>query len=82
MSTRIIYEAYSLARAVEVSCGTTPSLAEALEALEEVLTYPGTFNGLDYVAELLRDAAQEAKMSGCLDWYVLDQAADTLEHAY
>ncbi len=82
MSMRMIYEAYSLARAVEVSCGTTPSLTEALEVLEEVLSYPGTLNGLDYIVELLRDAAQEARMSGCLDWYVLDQAADTLEQAY
>ncbi len=84
MSTRMLYEAYSVARAVEVSCGTVPELLEALEIVEEALDYP---NGADHealeeAAALLREAASRLRSQGCLEWYLLEQAADTLEHTY
>ena len=82
MTMRMIYEAYSVARAVEVTCGSTPSLREALEMLEEFLDYPGEREELDTAAELLRQAAEESRLSGCLEWYLLLQAADTLEHSF
>ena len=82
MTMRMIYEAYSVARAVEVTCGPTPSLREALERLEEFLNYPGEREELDAVAELLQYAAEEARVGGCLEWYLLLQAADTLAHSF
>ena len=80
MTVRMVYEAYSIARAVEVSCGPTPSLSEALEILDEYLNMPLEESVLEEAAVLLREAALEEKQAGCLEWYLLEQAADTLEH--
>jgi len=80
VSMRLVYEAYSIARAVEVSCGSTPSLREALALLEEYLASPVEEALLEEAAELLRAAEAEAREAGCLEWYLLGQAADTLEH--
>jgi len=80
LSTRMLYEAYSMARAVEVTCGEAPGLREALEALEEALDYPVGREDLEWVASLLRGAADALRARGCLEWYLLEQAADTLEH--
>jgi hypothetical protein len=78
---RMVYEAYSMARAVQVSCGTTPELDEALLIIEEFLSYGGDESILEQAAELLREAALAIKMRGCLEWSILEQAADTLDHA-
>ena len=80
MSMRMVYEAYSIARAVEVSCGTTPSLREAIEVLEELLHYPSETGLAEQAAQLLRLAQDEVREMGCLEWYLLGQAVDTLEH--
>jgi hypothetical protein len=78
---RMVYEAYSIAKAVQVSCGTTPELDEALMIIEEYLSYDGDESMLEQAAELLREAAIAVKLRGCLEWSMLEQAADTLEHA-
>jgi hypothetical protein len=78
---RMIYEAYSIAKAVQVACGTTPELDEALMIIEEYLSYEGDEAMLEQAAELLREAAVAIKLRGCLEWSMLEQAADTLEHA-
>ncbi len=78
---RMVYEAYSMAKAVQVSCGSTPELDEALMTIEEYLAYEGDEGMLEYAAELLREAAVAVKLRGCLEWSLLEQAADVLEHA-
>ncbi len=78
MSARMIEEAYSLAQAVRLSCGPTPELEEAIRLIEEAME--GKSVGLEEAALLLRAAADAARLDGCLDWYMLEQAADTLEH--
>jgi len=84
VAARMLYEAYSVARAVEVSCGTTGELRQALEALEEILDYPhgAEREALEEAAALMRSAAAVLRHRGCLEWYLLEQAADTLEHIY
>ena len=82
MSARLLYEAYSTARAVEVSCGPSPELEEAISIIEELLNTAPDPDALTEAAILLRQAADRARMQGCLDWHLLDQAADTLEHTY
>ena len=77
----MIYEAYSMAKAIQVSCGTTPELDEALLMIEEYLSYGGDETILEQAAELLRIAADVIRSRGCLEWSLLEQAADTLEHA-
>ncbi len=78
---RQVEEAYSIVQSVAKSCGTLPEIEEALRVLEEVLSYGGFESDLEYAAQLLRDAADALRYQGCLDWYSLVLAADTLEHA-
>ncbi|BEP16652.1 hypothetical protein PYJP_00040 [Pyrofollis japonicus] len=78
---RYVEEAYTIAQSVAKSCGTTPELEEALKVLDEILAYGGFESDLEYAAMLLRDAADALRQKGCLDWYSLVIAADTLEHA-
>lgn len=84
MSERLLYEAYSVARAVEVACGATEEMEAVFEVLEEALDYPGRVEAeaLEEAALLLRSAADRLRRRGCLEWYMLEQAADTLEHIY
>ncbi|KSW11593.1 hypothetical protein CF15_01810 [Pyrodictium occultum] len=78
---RAVEEAYSIVRAVEVACGSTAEMEEALEILEELVSGAAGLDEAAYAAELLREAADVLRARGCLDWHLLGQAADILEHA-
>lgn len=77
---RHVEEAYSIIQSVVKSCGELPEIEEALRIIEEVMKYGGFESDLEYAAQLLRDAADTLRYQGCLDWYNLVIAADTLEH--
>jgi len=78
---RALEEAYAVARAVELSCGSTPELGEALRLIEDLVSGSDGPEDVEYAAALLRQAADVLRLRGCLDWYLLSQAADVLEHA-
>jgi len=78
---RHVEEAYTLIQGVARSCGEIEEIREALGVIEEVLYRGGWESDLEYAAHLLRDAADVLRQRGCLDWYSLVIAADTLEHA-
>ena len=79
--TRALEEAYTMARGVELSCGRVAELEEALRVIEELMERGGGAEELEYAGALLRQAGDVLRLKGCLDWHLLVQAADIVEHA-
>ncbi len=70
---RAIEEAISIIVQAIYSCGAVEGAREALQAINDLR--------IEDAIDLLYYAADNAKMLGCLDWYLFVNAADILSRA-
>ncbi len=78
---KMVHEALSILRSALLACGRSAYALQALHAIESFIRGYGDEDGLEYAVEALIEAAQQARVQGCLEWYRFEDAARVLEQA-
>ncbi len=86
MHKRYLEEAYSYITMAIQSCGSSEHLDFVADELLLLLKTKGHreegIEDLEPIIELLLDEAWRLREEGCLDWYLVEKAADALSYYF